>query len=71
MFGKILIGIAISFAPVFRGARHSRYDGVNLWQLMRDSLRNQDKEFGHPHLPYDEAVHRAQEAYRASLVKEE
>lgn len=54
----------ISLLPIFRGAGHSRHDGVNLWKLLHDSTHlTPESPFGHPHLPYSEAVHRAQEAY--------
>ncbi|MBA7466245.1 hypothetical protein ES705_37799 [subsurface metagenome] len=65
MWGKIaLIGLALSFAPVWRGAGHSRHDGVNLRRLLHDSTHlTPDSPFGHPHLPYEEASRRAQQAY--------
>ena len=59
------LGIA-SLLPIFRGAGHSRHDGVNLWKLLHDSTHlTPDSPFGHPHLPYEEAVRRAREAYLA------
>lgn len=61
-----LLGIAgITFLPIFRGAGHSRHDGVTFWQLLRDSTRFVSTDpFGHLHLPYNEAVQQAQAAYR-------
>lgn len=54
----------MSFMPIFRGAGHSRHDGVSLWKLLHDSTHlTPDSPFGHPHLPYSEAVYRAQQAY--------
>lgn len=63
----LLIGTlaALSFAPIWRGAGHSRFDGVSFWQLLKDSTETlKESPFGHPHIPYEEAVHRAQEAYQ-------
>lgn len=55
-----------SVLPIWRGAGHSRHDGVNLFRLVYDSTHiNPDSPFGHPHLPYEEAVRRAREAYLA------
>lgn len=60
-----VLGIA-SVLPIWRGAGHSRHDGVTLWQLLHDSSNlTPDSPFGHPHLPYEEAQRRAQEAYSA------
>lgn len=54
----------ISILPIFRGAGHSRHDGVNFWKLLHDSTHlTPESPFGHPHLPYSEAVRRAQQAY--------
>lgn len=59
-----MLGI-ISFLPIFRGAGHSRHDGVSFWRLLRDSTHlTPDSPFGHPHLPYEEAVRRARNAYQ-------
>lgn len=65
MWEKIaIIALALSFAPVWRGAGHSRHDGVNFWKLLHDSTHlTPESPFGHPHLSYPEAVRRAQEAY--------
>ena len=53
-----------SVLPIFRGAGHSRRDGVSLWTLLYDSTHlTPESPFGHPHLPYEEAVRRAQEAW--------
>lgn len=55
----------ISLCPVFRGAGHSRHDGVNLWQLIHDSMNLEpDSSFGHPHILYDEAVELARMAWQ-------
>lgn len=54
----------ISLCPIFRGAGHSRHDGINFWTLLHDSTHlTPESPFGHPHLPYSEAARRAQEAY--------
>lgn len=59
-----IVGIATT-APIWRGAGHSRQDGVSFWTLLHDSTRTlKESPFGHPHIPYDEAVMRAQQAYR-------
>jgi len=58
-----VLGI-VSVLPIWRGAGHSRHDGVSFWQLLYDSTHlTPDSPFGHPHLPYEDAVRRAQEAY--------
>lgn len=65
---KLLIGLGIAgvatFLPIWRGAGHSRHDGVNLWKLLRDSnSQSDDSPFGHPHIKYGEAVQRAHTVY--------
>lgn len=63
-----ILGI-ISLLPIWRGAGHSRYDGINLWKLIYDSSHlTPESPFGHPHLLYPEAVHRAQEAYWIRVI---
>jgi len=69
---KLLIGLGIlgvaSILPVFRGAGHSRHDGVNFWRLLHDSTNlTPDSPFGHPHLPYSEAEWLARDAYEEVL----
>jgi len=62
-----ILGVA-SACPIWRGAGHSRHDGVNLWRLLYDSTHiTPDSPFGHPHLPYSEAVGLAQEAYQEAM----
>ena len=64
MWLGIGIGVLLALLPVWRGAGHSRFDGVNLPKLLADSSRSIKKSpFGHPHLPYEEAVRRARQAY--------
>ena len=46
----------VSFLPVFRGGGHSRHDGISFWELLHDSIEQ-------THLPYDEAVRLAHEAW--------
>lgn len=59
-----MLGI-VSFLPVWRGAGHSRHDGVSFWKLLRDSTHlTPESPFGHPHIPYEEAVRRAHNAYQ-------
>ena len=58
-------GILITCAPIWRGAGHSRHDGVSFWQLLRDSTRTlKESPFGHPHITYQEAEIRARLAYQ-------
>ena len=53
-----------SLLPIWRGAGHSRHDGVSLPTLLRDATRDvKVSRFGHPHLPYNEAVRQARRAY--------
>ncbi len=66
----LTIGIVASTAvislPIWRGAGHSRHDGVSLLRLLDDSTNlTPDSPFGHPHLSYDDALREAQEAYQA------
>jgi len=66
MIGKIILGtLAFSCLKIWRGAGHPRTEGVNLWRLMYDSSRLlKEGPFGVPHIPYEEAVQRAREAYQ-------
>lgn len=58
-----VLGVA-SILPIWRGAGHSRHDGISLWKLLRDSTNLiPDSPFGHPHLPYSEAVRLAHIAW--------
>jgi hypothetical protein len=58
-----VLGLA-SILPIWRGAGHSCHDGVSFWRLLKDSTNDlKYGDFGHPHIPYDEAVARANEAY--------
>jgi len=62
-----ILGVA-SVLPIWRGAGHSRHDGISFWRLLHDSTRlTPDSPFGYPHLPYQEAVRLAQEAYQEAL----
>jgi len=68
LIGLGVVGV-ISALPVFRGAGHSRHDGVNFWRLLHDSTHlTPDSPFGHPHLPYEEACRQAREAYQEALA---
>jgi len=65
-----VLGVA-SILPIWRGAGHSRHDGISFWQLLHDSTNlTPDSPFGHPHLPYSEAERLAQEAYRVAKSDE-
>lgn len=48
-----------SLAPIWRGAGHSRLDGISFWQYFSEAACVQQT-----HLPVDEAVYRAQQAYQ-------
>lgn len=67
MKGFLIVAGILSVAsvlPVWRGAGHSRHDGVSFWTMLYDSTHlTPESPFGHPHLPYEEAVRRAQEEY--------
>ena len=68
--GLTVLGIA-TFLPIWRGAGHSRHDGVSFWRLLRDSSQTlKESPFGHPHILYDEAVTRAQQAYQDHLQEQ-
>lgn len=59
----ITLGI-VSCLPIWRGAGHSRHDGVSFWTLLHDSSNLEEgSPFGHPHLPYSEACRRAHQAW--------
>ena len=69
---KLLVGLGIlgvvTLLPIYRGAGHSRHDGVNFWRLLHDSTHlTPDSPFGHPHLPYSEAEQLARDAYEEAL----
>jgi hypothetical protein len=58
--------ILAAVAPIWRGAGHSRQDGVSFPRLAYDSVQTlADSPFGHPHILYEEAVSRAREAYQS------
>ena len=62
----IIIGGALflSLLPIWRSGVHSRKEGVNFWQYMQDLTQEGYEPFGHPHIPYEEAVAQAKEAYQ-------
>ena len=63
------IGLLLALLPVWRGAGHSRFDGVSLPRLLADASRDIKRSpFGHPHLAYDEAVGRARQAYAKKIT---
>lgn len=63
LIALVALGVA-SVVPIWRGAGHSRHDGISFWRLLHDSAHlTPESPFGHSHLPYDEAVRRAREAY--------
>lgn len=60
------VAVLASFAPIWRGAGHSRFDGVSFWRLLRESTEltwQKDSRFGHPHITYQEAVQQAHQAW--------
>ena len=61
----IILGlIALSFAPVWRGSNHTRHDGMTLWQYLYEGTKTlEDGQFGHTHLPIQEAELRARQAF--------
>ena len=65
VIGALILGLL----PIWRGAGHSRFDGVSFPKLLADASRDiKISRFGHPHLPYDEAVRRAREAYAKKIT---
>ena len=53
-----------SVLPIWRGAGHTRHDGVNLWRLLHDTTRDlKTSKFGHPHIRLEEATTRARRAW--------
>lgn len=64
LLAVVCLGAVVSVLPIWRGAGHSRKEGVTFWRLLYDSINLiPDSPFGHAHLPYDEAVRRAHEAW--------
>ena len=58
-----LVGVA-AVLPIWRGAGHTRHDGVSLATLLYESTRGVENGlFGHEHLHIDDAVHRARFAW--------
>lgn len=65
LFFFTVVAAAVSFLPIWRGAGHPRTEGVSFWRMLRDSTHlTPDSPFGHPHLPYEEAVRQARAAYQ-------
>lgn len=63
-FVTLLVVGGILLLPVWRGAGHSRHDGVSFPELLYDSTRTlKESPFGHPHLLYEDALSLAREAY--------
>ena len=60
--GGLILG---SVLPVWRGAGHTRHDGVSFWRLLHDSTQFElGSPFGTPHIPYDEAYEQGFEDMR-------
>jgi len=56
--------IGFSLLPIWRGAGHPRTDGVNFWRLAYDSTQTlKESKFGYKHIPYEDAVKFAHEAW--------
>jgi len=66
----LIAGVSIcSILPIWRGAGHSRHDGVSFWGLLYDSTRGvPGTNFGHPHVSYAEALLRAHLAWEGANV---
>ncbi len=60
----VIAGLAFTLLPIWRSGVHSRKEGRNLWQFMTDLTQEEYYPFGQPHIPYDEAVEQAKEAYQ-------
>ncbi len=58
----IVLGLAFSLIPIWRSAGGS--NGLNLWQYYAAVHQGDINGFPYPHIPYEEAVRRASEAYR-------
>ncbi len=64
----ILLGLfaGASVLPIWRGAGHTRHDGVSLWQYaMEANAGVHGSPFAQPHIRVEEAIRRAMEAWRA------
>ena len=64
----LFIILGASFIPIWRqGEANKTTSGLNLWQYLAYRGRTERYDpFGHPHIPYEEALSRAQEAYKNS-----
>lgn len=58
-----LVGLLVSFLPIWRGGKYSRKNGVSFWEVMINMAVRARGEYYETHLPVDEAVARAREAY--------
>jgi hypothetical protein len=57
--------LGILSLPIWRGAGHSRQEGISFWRLAYDSTHEiPNSPFGHQHLSYDDAVTQARAAYQ-------
>lgn len=61
----ILLAFGLSFIPMWRqGEANKTTGGLNLWEYLAYRSRTEEYDpFGHPHIPYEDALERAQEAY--------
>ncbi len=62
----VLLGLAAGAAlvPIWRGAGHTRHDGVTFLQLAIDTTKGvPGTNFGHPHILLSEARQRASAAW--------
>jgi len=64
----LIAALAFSFFPIWRSGVHSRKEGVNFWQYLGDINQPGYEPFGYPHIPYEEAVERAKEAYQGCCL---
>ena len=57
------VGVA-ALLPIWRGAGHTRHDGVTLPRLLYDSNKGvPGQPFRHPHVRYEVAAFRARQAW--------
>ena len=61
----VILGlIGFAFLKIWRGSGYSRHEGMTLWQYLYEGTRTLgDGEFGHPHIPIEEARQRARQTF--------
>jgi len=61
----IILGLGLSFLPIWRGYGDTRHDGHNFWVHLNQMIARATwtEEEGWPHIPYSQARDMARRAY--------